>query len=487
MTTRIPPEVSEPPRSDTRTGSQTAASANSDRQQQPRLKGVVLPARPNGQCARCHAARGSKVTGWHRVVTSTGEPVGWTCTDCPKQNEPIRRVETSKGDVRWRYTVTATPEGTHRAIQKTGTASTLEEAREQVAAIREEILRTGTYAKPTRLTVAELTERWLAVKAKDVAAGNMRQVTLVASYRSSLRTVCLHIGQREVEHLTPADLRDLLNVLKTKGGLRGKPLGKGSLTMALLSMRLILDWAVEQKWIEASPATGVKVPKVAQAPSRVEKDQTPKMWTEEEYDRFQDHVDEAYATGTQQASRDPWVRAGMHLTLCGLRRSEVLGLGWESVDFDAGTVEIVAARVNTGEGSKTVLGEPKSDESWRTVEVEDICPGTRAALRELWIAQGQPSEGLVVLDNLGRPVAPDTFSHRFWALSESAGVSRISIHNTRHTLAAIMHAAGVPPQEAASVLGHSTATHIAFYLPVSDRAGRQGAQTLRARREARRA
>ena len=438
-------------------------------------KGIEVPTdRPLSKCARCLAPRGSKTKDWNPVLWE-GRTVAWICPDCPRQHEPIRRAVTSKGDVRWRYTVTVTPEGTHRALQKTGTASTLEEAREQVAAIREEIKRTGTYAKPARLTVAQLADRWIAEKQRDVDAGSLRQVTLTAGYQSALRTACVHIGQHDAEHLTPADVRAMLNALKVKGGVRGKPLGKASLGMALLSLRMIFDWAVEQRWVAANPTANVTVPKVADNDLARRRADAPKAWTVAEYQRFRDHLDEVFATGTTEASRDPWVRAGMRLTLCGLRRGEVLGLDWSNVDLAAGTIRVAASRTNTGAGSATQLAGPKSKESSRVVAVETVAPGTRAALRELWIAQGQPSEGLVVLDNLGRPVAPDTFSRRFWALSESAHVPRISVHSTRHTIATAMHEAGVAPVEGASLLGHSTPVHLQFYVPTSNEAGAAGA------------
>lgn len=437
-------------------------------------KGLDVPTdRPLSKCARCHAPRGSKTKLWTEVYWEK-KPVAWICPDCPGLHEPIRRVLTSKGDVRWRFTVTVTPKGTHRAVQKTGTTTTLEEAREQVAAIREEIQTTGTYAKPVHLTVEQLATRWIASKQQDVDAGSLRQVTLTASYQSSLRSVCVHLGQHEAEHLTPADIRDLLNALRTKGGMRGRPLGRGSLGMALLSLRMAFDWAVEQRWVASNPTLNVRVPKGVANDLGRRKAEAAKVWTVGEYRHFRDHLDAVYATGTTEASRDPWVRAGLRLTLCGLRRSEVLGMDWRSVDLAEGTVAVVASRVNTGAGSKTQLAGPKSKESRRVVAVEDIAPGTRAALRELWIAQGQPSEGLVILDNLGRPVAPDTFSRRFEVLRDSARVPPIGIHNVRHTIATVLHENGVEAREGASMLGHSVATHLAFYVPVSNDAGAAG-------------
>ena len=78
------------------------------------------------------------------------------------------------------------------------------------------------------------------------------------------------------------------------------------------------------------------------------------------------------------------------LTLCGLRRSEVLGLRWEAVDLERGEITVRAGRVLLGDG-RTATDDPKSTASRRTVPAEAIQPGTVARLRALKAHQG-PSE-----------------------------------------------------------------------------------------------
>lgn len=159
----------------------------------------------------------------------------------------------------------------------------------------------------------------------------------------------------------------------------------------------------------------------------------------------------------------------MRLTLCGLRRSEVLGLDWQRVDLDAATVKVSEGRVKTGRCTATAQDDAKSDDSHRVVPVEAIHPGTVAALRALWLAQGRPVSGLVVRDSVGEPVDPDTYSRRFRSLSDAAGVPDLgSIHNVRHTVAVALHDAGMEPRKAASLLGHKVTTHLAFYVPNTD-------------------
>ncbi len=125
-----------------------------------------------------------------------------------------------------------------------------------------------------------------------------------------------------------------------------------------------------------------------------------------------------------QADLEPpeWAVA-WRLTMCGFRRSEVLGLGWESVDLERGEITVRAGRVLLGNG-RTTVDDPKSSASRRTVPVEQIQPGTLAMLRSLKARQaaqrlalgGWPSHGLVVVDDEGRPVRPEAYSDRFHAL-----------------------------------------------------------------------
>jgi integrase len=81
------------------------------------------------------------------------------------------------------------------------------------------------------------------------------------------------------------------------------------------------------------------------------------------------------------ADEDDWA-AGWRLTLCGLRRSEVMGMRWEAVDMERGEVVVQAGRVLL-DGTRTATDDPKSSASHRTVPVEDMHRGTVALLRSL--------------------------------------------------------------------------------------------------------
>ena len=173
--------------------------------------------------------------------------------------------------------------------------------------------------------------------------------------------------------------------------------------------------------------------------------------------------------------------AAWRLTLSGMTRADVMGLRWEDVDLSAGTVTVTQGRVQSiSKGGETYVGDPKSAQRVRTVCVEAMHPGTMDLLRALKARQARHqlkagaawhSTGYVVVDELGRPVRPEWYSDRFRALCRKAGVPTIRQHETRHSMAGLLHSIHVTPADAAALLGHTLEVHLAAYLPRSGVAG----------------
>lgn len=375
----------------------------------------------------------------------------------PRDDEPIRLVETKKGP-RYRVVVDTAMKGAPRK-QTTRTFDTLRTARAFVEETRSAVAR-GQFTAPSNMTVRELAEAWLSERDAESEAGGIREVS-VNGYRSALHAVLMRIGDRPAQTIKPADVRALMRTLSTEGGKWKRGFSHRSTVYALGALRQVFDFGVEAGVVAKNPAAGVKAP-TAKTGDRRRK----VVWTPHQLATFRDYVDNL---PSDVLAADPWLRTGMRLTLCGLRRSEVLGLDWSNVDLAAGSVRVTQGRVKTGRGRVTVHGDAKSDDSHRTVPVEVIHGGTRTVLRDLWMAQGQPATGLVVKDSLGEPVDPDRFSRRFRSLSEEAALPDLgSIHNVRHTVATALHDNGVEPRKASSLLGHKVTTHLAFYVPNSD-------------------
>jgi len=62
----------------------------------------------------------------------------------------------------------------------------------------------------------------------------------------------------------------------------------------------------------------------------------------------------------------------------------------------------------------------------------------------------------VAADELGEPYHPERLSTRFESLIDKAKLRRVRLHDTRHTAASLMLAAGVPVKVVSEMLGHSS-------------------------------
>lgn len=142
----------------------------------------------------------------------------------------------------------------------------------------------------------------------------------------------------------------------------------------------------------------------------------------------------------------------------GLRRSEVLGLRWQDIDFNTGTIRIC----NTVVKMKTrIEGEQtKSRASKRTLY---IIPETREYLLKLQQAQEQRrrmiGNAYYENDNVcvwgdGRPFSTDYISQRFAQILTKHGLPRIRYHELRHTAGSILLEKGLSAKQIQEYLGH---------------------------------
>jgi integrase len=186
-------------------------------------------------------------------------------------------------------------------------------------------------------------------------------------------------------------------------------------------------------------------------------------WSEAQVAAFLDHV------------RGDRYEAAWRVSLCGLRRSEVLGLTWGAIDLDAGTLSVRQSRTprkGTGIGTKgTVVDKPKRQRSTRTIPLPS---GVVASLRSLRrrheeerqrLGQTLAPDHFVVVDEVGQPIHPDTYSGWFQRVTAKAGLPVIRLHDARRTAATLLATQyGVSGDAAASYLGHDPLTYHRTYV-----------------------
>lgn len=103
----------------------------------------------------------------------------------------------------------------------------------------------------------------------------------------------------------------------------------------------------------------------------------------------------------------------------------------------------------------------KTRRSGRAVPLPELCiralrrrkaeqAADRLAAGDRW-----QDNGLVFTTRHGTPIEPRNMARSFDLLCEQLGLHRIRLHDTRHTCASLLAAAGVHPRTVMSILGHS--------------------------------
>jgi integrase len=174
-----------------------------------------------------------------------------------------------------------------------------------------------------------------------------------------------------------------------------------------------------------------------------------RAWTAAEARRFLEHVadDRLYAM---------WAL----FLATGLRRGEIAGLRWADVDLDRANPSVRRSRVSVAWHVHD--SEPKTRASRRAVSLDArvvaILRAHRRHQLEERLAWGAAwiDSGYVFTRENGEPLHPETIATSFPSLVAGAGVSKIRLHDLRHTSASLALAAGIHPKIVCERLGHSS-------------------------------
>ncbi|WP_051192891.1 tyrosine-type recombinase/integrase [Nocardia jiangxiensis] len=192
-----------------------------------------------------------------------------------------------------------------------------------------------------------------------------------------------------------------------------------TVTTMLIQLSAALDDAVKQGLVTRNVARLVKRPDIADTEMQV--------WTREQSREFREHV------------REHRLYALFLLSLCGLRRSEIMGLCWSRIEGN--TLHIRRGRVAIGKDVEE--GDPKS---WRSRRSLPLPADVVAALARFEVAQKAEAlvlgaswsdERLVAVHEDGSPIRHEWYTDEFQRQAEAAGLPVIRLHDARHTAATI--------------------------------------------------
>lgn len=150
----------------------------------------------------------------------------------------------------------------------------------------------------------------------------------------------------------------------------------------------------------------------------------------------------------------------------GLRRSEILGLKWNAIDFNANTITIrhtVTSCNVDGKHIEVAADTTKTKSSMRTLP---LVPDFRELLLKKKEAQARYRKlcgrsycteylEYVCVNELGERLKPNALSAGFKRVLETNGMRVIRLHDLRHSCASLLLANGVPMKQIQEWLGHS--------------------------------
>ena len=167
----------------------------------------------------------------------------------------------------------------------------------------------------------------------------------------------------------------------------------------------------------------------------------------------------------------------------GLRRSEVIGLKWDAIDFERNTITVQHTVTSCNVDGKNMLvaaDRTKTKSSMRTLP---LVPFMKERLLQQKKVQAENRKlcgrsyvkdylGYVCVNEIGAILKPNYISTSFPKLLENNGLRHIRFHDLRHSCASLMLANGVPMKQIQEWLGHSdfsTTANIYAHLDYSSK------------------
>jgi integrase len=291
------------------------------------------------------------------------------------------------------------------------------------------------------LLFADFMEQWLKVIRNDTK--NPLKLTTFGGYQINVQKVIAPYFRQKgtlLTELTADDINDFYDAqLKKVAGM--------TVTKYHANLSKALKYAVKEDYISLSPMGKVNKPAIKRFTGKFLK---------------QSEVIELF-----EVVKGHKLELGVILgAFYGLRRSETIGLRWESINFEANTITIEHT-VTTAiiDGKRIIIADDttKSKSSFRTLP---LVPEIRAKLlavkeeqernKELCGKSYNKVEGqYIYTDALGNRTKPNYLTTAFPAFMERNGFRRLRFHDLRHSCASLLLANGVSLKQIQEWLGHS--------------------------------
>lgn len=318
-------------------------------------------------------------------------------------------------------------------VRKTVYGASWDEANEKLGKLQDQE-RNGVPVPSRAWSLGEWLDYWL----KHIVEPDAEHNTYV-KYESKVRLYLMpHLGKKSLVKLTPAQIRAFMATLKRD------EVPAPTRFEVLRVLRNALNRAIREELLTRNVALLVDMPKVSKDKGTA--------WNAREAVTF-----------LRVARAHRLYAACVLVLVLGLRRSEVLGLRWQDVDFE-GRQFTPVKQVQREKGVGLVLKDLKTESSQAVLPMPEFCARALEERRELqelerkiagehWAQERD--QDLIFSSEHGGMLDPVGFSRTFGRLVKRAGVRRITVRLARHTCGTLLAFLKVHPKVAQAILRHS--------------------------------
>lgn len=300
----------------------------------------------------------------------------------------------------------------------------------------------GNYTRPNQHTLISWLYEWLRSYAKPT----LRPATFTNYELTIERHFNTKLGRVKLKNVSTRMLQTFFNEKLISGRADGKPGGLSPKTLKNIKymLHVAFDQAYYEKLIPSNPVNGVRLP-VPDGPEQ-------RVLTPGEKEQICTYAATIYALSAQ----------GVILLLtCGLRRGELLGLQWQDVDLENGTLKIrhTVSRLRKFDVSQSAypyvrldtyapetnrtavyLGPVKTKKATRMIYLPVRAKDALLMIRSITaeFAEGNIEfnpHNLVFCTEDGHPYEVKTLEEGFQKILRDLQLKNVNLHATRHTFA----------------------------------------------------
>ena len=328
-------------------------------------------------------------------------------------------------------------------------AKTQVDAEEKLVFLRARVLGQDAPTAPRHVTVAEFLKEFVAHRSHGLS------VKTIEGYKYYASKVDATLGSMRLRQVGVKDLRRFFR------DLNDTQLCLSTERRVFQILKGMFGDAHEQEYITKNPMEHIKGPSGS-------RDSPAQVWSANEVNKF------------LQTAKDQRLYAAFYtLLVVGLRIGELSALTWDDLKSNKLAITKTAAYIK----GKLEISSPKTPNSKRTIilppDVVAVLKAHRERQEEEFDVSGRQVQGnLMFPSTVGKVLRLCSFTKTFGHIMQKAGVTRIRVHDMRHTCATLSLKRGVPAEVLAERLGHDVATLLGIYSHIDDERREEGTLSL---------